>query len=93
MENILVVNFFYVCHSLTFQAECSAENLPEEEKEKTEFYALDGNGNAYSPGWITLNLRASYRFAKGLSVNATLENLTDRRYRPYSCGISAPAGT
>ena len=89
----MVVNFFYVCHSLTFQAECSAENLPEEEKEKTEFYALDGNGNAYSPGWITLNLRASYRFAKGLSVNATLENLTDRRYRPYSCGISAPAGT
>lgn len=74
----------------TFQAECSADDMPEEEKEKTEFYALDKEGNAYSPGWITLNLRASYRFAKGLSVNATLENLTDRRYRPYSCGISAP---
>lgn len=73
-----------------FQAECSADDMPEEEKEKTEFYALDKEGNAYSPGWITLNLRASYRFAKGLSVNATLENLTDRRYRPYSCGISAP---
>lgn len=73
-----------------FQAECSAEDMPEEERGKTEFYALDKDGNAYSPAWITLNLRASYRFAKGLSLNATLENLTDRRYRPYSCGISAP---
>lgn len=73
-----------------FQAECSADDMPEEEKGKTEFYALDKEGNAYSPGWITLNLRASYRFAGGLSLNATFENLTDRRYRPYSCGISAP---
>ena len=86
----------YKCDRLTveaftaFQAECSADDMPEEEKGKTEFYALDKEGNAYSPGWITLNLRASYRFAKGLSVNATFENITDRRYRPYSCGISAP---
>lgn len=64
--------------------------MPEEEKGKTEFYALDKEGNAYSPGWITLNLRASYRFAGGLSLTTTFENLTDRRYRPYSCGISAP---
>ena len=48
------------------------------------------DGNAYSPAWLTLNVRASYRFAGGLSLNATFENLTDRRYRPYSCGISAP---
>ena len=86
----------YKCDRLTveaftaFQAECSADDMPEEEKGKTEFYALDKEGNAYSPGWITLNLRASYRFAGGLSLNATFENLTDRRYRPYSCGISAP---
>ena len=73
-----------------FQAECSAEDMPEEEKDKTEIYALDTDGNAYSPAWLTLNMRASYRFAKGLSLNATLENITDRRYRPYSCGISAP---
>ena len=86
----------YKCDRLTveaftaFQAECSAEDMPEEEKEKTEFYALDADGNAYSPAWLTLNVRASYRFAGGLSLNATFENLTDRRYRPYSCGISAP---
>ena len=64
--------------------------MPEEEKEKTEIYALDADGNAYSPAWITLNLRVSYKVLKGLSLNATLENITDLRYRPYSCGISAP---
>lgn len=73
-----------------FQAECSADDMPDEEKEKTEFYALDALGNAYSPAWITLNIRASYKFAKSLTVNASLENVTDRRYRPYCSGISAP---
>lgn len=73
-----------------FQAERDAASMPEEEKEKTEIYALDANGNAYSPSWITLNMRLSYMIVKGLHLNATLENLTDRRYRPYSSGISAP---
>lgn len=73
-----------------FQAECDAASMPEEEKDKTEIYALDSNGNAYSPGWMTLNLRVSYKLLKGLSLNATIENITDLRYRPYGCGISAP---
>ena len=73
-----------------FQAECSAEDMPAEERDKTEFYALDADGNAYSPAWLTLNIRASYRFAGGLLLNVTFENITDRRYRPYSSGISAP---
>ena len=73
-----------------FQAECVAADMPVEERTKTEIYALDADGNAYSPAWFTLNLRASYRFSKGLSLNATLENIADKRYRPYSCGISAP---
>ena len=73
-----------------FQAQCAAADMPVEEREKTEIYALDADGNAYSPAWFTLNLRASLQLARGLSLNATLENITDRRYRPYSCGISAP---
>ena len=73
-----------------FQAECAAADMPVEEREKTEIYALDADGNAYSPGWLTLNLRASLQLARGLSLNATLENIADKRYRPYSCGISAP---
>ena len=73
-----------------FQAERPASSMPEEEKGKTEIYALDSNGDAYSPAWISLNLRISYNILKGLHINATAENLTDLRYRPYSCGISAP---
>ena len=75
---------------VNFQAECSAGDMPEEEREKTEIYALDADGNAYSPAWFTLNLRASLQLARGFLLNATLENIADRRYRPYSCGISAP---
>ena len=74
----------------SFQAERDAASMPEEEKGKTEIYALDANGNAYSPGWITLNMRLSYMVVKGLHINAVLENITDLRYRPYGCGISAP---
>ncbi len=73
-----------------FQAECAAADMPVEEREKTEIYALDADGNAYSPAWFTLNLRASLQLARGFSLNATLENIADRRYRPYSSGISAP---
>ncbi len=73
-----------------FQAERAASSMPEEEKGKTEIYALDNNGEAYSPAWITLNMRISYNVLEGLYINATAENLTDLRYRPYGCGISAP---
>lgn len=73
-----------------FQAERKADEMPEEEKDKKEFYAKDERGNVYSPGWITLNARLSYRIMDGFYLNTTLENILDKRYRPYSCGISAP---
>ncbi len=73
-----------------FQDECKADDMPWEEKEKTEIYALDGNGKAYSPSWATLNLNISYAIMDNLHLNSTFENITDKRYRPYSSGISAP---
>lgn len=73
-----------------FQAECRAEDMPEEEKDKKEIYALDAAGNAYSPAWATINMRVGYKALPNLCFNATLENVADLRYRPYSCGISAP---
>ncbi len=72
-----------------FQAQCAAADMPVEEREKSEIYALDANGNPYSPAWLTLNLRASLQLVRGFSLNVTFENIADRRYRPYSCGISA----
>lgn len=81
---------YFVEAYAAFQAECAAADMPVEEREKRDVYALDADGNAYSPAWFTINLRASLQVARGLSLNATLENIADKRYRPYSCGISAP---
>ena len=74
--------------NLEYQAKRDAEDLPEEEKEKTEFYALDENGNAFAPSWYTLNFKALYKLNDTFDVSGGVENLTDQRYRPYSSGIS-----
>ncbi|PKP04553.1 MAG: TonB-dependent receptor [Bacteroidetes bacterium HGW-Bacteroidetes-9] len=66
------------------------DDLPQEEQGKTEIYAIDENGNPWSPGWYTLNFKALYQITDNFEVSAGLENLTDQRYRPYSSGIVAP---
>lgn len=64
-------------------------DLAPSEKAKTDIYAKDGNGNPYSPGWYTLNLKASYQLVKNLCITVGWENMTNQRYRPYSSGIVA----
>jgi hemoglobin/transferrin/lactoferrin receptor protein len=71
-----------------YQGKFEHEDLAEEERAKTEIYALDANGNTYAPGWYTLNFKAMYRLSDLWRVSAGIENLTDQRYRPYSSGIS-----
>ena len=91
-----VIRLTYAADKLSMQfysvysGEKKYEDLPEEEKAKTEIYAVDKNGNPWSPGWYTLNFKAMYQFTDHLSVSGGLENLTDQRYRPYSSGIVAP---
>jgi len=53
-------------------------------------YAVDANGNPYSPAWYTLNFKALFILNDQLSISAGIENITDQRYRPYSSGIVAP---
>lgn len=77
---------FYVVYS----GEKSYEDLPEEEKSKTEIYAVDENGNPWSPGWYTINFKALYQITDQFALSAAMENVTDQRYRPYSSGIVAP---
>lgn len=77
------------CYAV-YSGERAFEDLPLEEQGKTEIYAIDENGNPWSPGWYTLNFKAMYHFAVHFSVSAGLENITDQRYRPYSSGIVAP---
>ncbi len=73
-----------------YQGERKHEDLAEEEKAKTEIYAADADGLAYAPGWTTLNFKALVRISGNWNVSAGVENITDRRYRPYSSGISGP---
>ncbi len=71
-----------------YSGEVTFEDLPEGEKGKTEIYAINDDGNPYAPGWYTLNFKANYELTEMISINGGLENITDRRYRPYSSGIS-----
>ncbi len=65
------------------------EDLSPEEQNKAYLYALDENGNPYSPSWYTINFGAQYQLTEALQINSTLENITNQRYRTYSSGITA----
>lgn len=60
------------------------------EKNRKQFYALDNNGNPYSPTWVTFNTKISYTANKSMILNLGVENIFDKRYRPYGSRISAP---
>jgi hemoglobin/transferrin/lactoferrin receptor protein len=60
------------------------------EIQKPYMYATDQNGNPWSPGWYTFNLKVSYNISRWLIVNGGIENILDNRYRPYSSGIVSP---
>lgn len=74
----------------TYNGEVPFEDMPQEEQGKDYMYAIDADGNPYSPGWYTLNFKAMYHLNELLSITAGLENITDQRYRPYSSGLVAP---
>ena len=60
------------------------------EKNKTQFYLRDKFGLAYSPAWYTLNFKFGYYLNKKTKLNFGIENITDKRYRPYSSRLTAP---
>jgi len=72
-----------------YNGEITYNNLAASEQGKTYMYALDSNGNPYSPAWWTLNFMSSYEI-KIFTINLGVENILDNRYRPYSSGIVAP---
>lgn len=76
--------------NVQYSDEVRYSHLAEEERGKPEIYAVDANGNPYSPSWYTINLKSKYKLTDNLILTAGLENITDQRYRPYSSGIVAP---
>ena len=75
---------------INYNSEISYDNLATSERAKPYIYALDENGNPYSPSWTTLNFRSKYSFSEKMNLTFSFENILDKLYRPYSSGISAP---
>lgn len=83
-------NKFLVDAFSEYNSELSFYQLAPSEQEKDYMYALDENGNPYAPSWYTLNLRTQYQITKSATITASLENITDQRYKTYSSGIASP---
>ena len=72
-----------------YNNELSFYQLAPSEIEKDYIYALDANGNPYAPSWYTFNFRTQYQINKSTTLTASLENITNQRYKTYSSGIAA----
>ncbi len=42
------------------------------------------------PGWLTFNIKTTYKITKRISANVGVENLFDTHYRVFASGISSP---
>ncbi|EAZ79232.1 TonB-dependent receptor plug domain-containing protein [Algoriphagus machipongonensis] len=76
--------------SSNYSGEISFEDMPVDEKGKPHLYAKDENGNPYSPSWMTINLHSTYQLTGFLDLMLGIENIGDKRYRPYSSGMAGP---
>ncbi len=65
------------------------EDLAPSEHGKAYLYAINQNGDPWSPSWYTINFTAQYDINDSWRVTASLENITDQRYRTYSSGITS----
>lgn len=73
-----------------YNSEISFENLADTERSKPYIYAVDSNGDPFSPSWYTFNFNLTYQLNKNFRLQGGVENILDVRYRPYSSGIVAP---
>lgn len=73
-----------------YSGEVSYEKMPAEESGKAYLYAIDDNGDPYSPAWATVNLKMMYQFSNHFTLSGGVENALDLRYRPYSSGMVSP---
>ena len=67
-----------------FNGEKDISDFSPSERSKPHLYTEDG-----TPSWATVNIKSSYQINETLQVNAGVENILDKHYRPYSSGISA----
>ncbi len=63
--------------------------LAPDERSKDYLYLKDEKGNPYSPSWWSLNFVSVWHLSDHLKISCGLENILNKRYRPYSSGIVA----
>jgi hemoglobin/transferrin/lactoferrin receptor protein len=66
------------------------KDLAFSERGDAHLYSKDDQGNPFSPSWWTANFKSSLKASNTISIDFGIENIMDKRYRPYSSGISAP---
>jgi len=76
--------------NVRYNAKVPYRRLSPEEREKPYLYLPDAEGNPFSPAWFTLNFKVSIQLSPLFALAAGVDNLLDKRYRPYSSGIAAP---
>ncbi len=64
-------------------------------KRRTDFSPSGEDNLQYAtpdgmPAWLTLNLRTAYQLNRWLQLQGGIDNITDRHYRIFASGISAP---
>lgn len=75
---------------VNYQGHVRFEDLALTERADAHLYAKDSNGNPHAPAWTTWNVKGSYTVGPHVTVDVGVENIFDKRYRPYASGISAP---
>lgn len=63
--------------------------FPLSERTAPQLYAIDKDGQPWSPNWVVFHLLVKYQKDR-FSGSILLENIFNRRYRPFGSGISAP---
>lgn len=76
--------------NLVYNGEVSFKDLSDDERSKPFYYAIDKNGNPYTPAYAILNFKNVYYFNSNWMISAGIENMFDLRYRAYSSGLVAP---
>jgi hemoglobin/transferrin/lactoferrin receptor protein len=72
-----------------YNSQVAFSDMPPSEISKSYLYAKDQEGNPYSPAWYTLNLKSLYRLNDNFILTSAIENITNRRYKPFESGIAA----
>lgn len=85
----LTLNKFNLSLASTYNQEFTFDKFAPGEKNDAFLYIKDENGNPYSPSWIIFNVNSSYRITEKIKLTLGIDNLLDKRYRPYSSGITA----